>query len=124
MRPTFADGKGWQRALLVAIFIFFDFFFAFFFLEDAPPARCQNFFAAHSEQRIAGLPEHSRCGKFAIRIKNGNEASRDQVVHIALFRQQVIGRLPRRNDGVVVGYLRRVEDFLSLEQLLAAQRLE
>ena len=86
MRPTFTDGKGWQRALLVAIFIFFSLFFAFFFLEDAPPARCQNFFAAYSEQRIAGLPEHSRCGKFAIRIKNGNEASRNQVVHIALFR--------------------------------------
>ena len=124
MRPTFADAKGWERAFFIAILIFFGLFFVLFFLEDAPPARRQNFFAAHSEQRIAGLPEDRRCGKFAIRIKDCNEAACDQVVYVLLFRQQVVSRLPCRNDGVVVSYLRRVENFLSFEQLLAAQRLE
>ena len=85
--------------------------------KDNFPPRFQYLFASGLEFNAIGFTNDRCGGEFAIGIEYRDESACHQIEHTFLHVRQVHGILSRRDDGMVVGYLRIVEHLLRFVQL-------
>ena len=93
----------------------------FLVIQNAP-SRVVYLLAADLKVNVLNLAHNRGCGELAVGIEHADEAAGYQVVDVTLEVGEVRSRNAGGDDGVVVGYLRRVEHLLALWQLGVCKR--
>ena len=86
------------------------------------PAGVKNLPPRGFELHGIHLAHHGGIRHFTVRIENGNEVAAHLVIYQSFLLRKVLWHNACRNDGVVVGDLRTVENLLAFGQFLPHQR--
>ena len=83
------------------------------------PSWIKNFLSGSFKLRFVNLTQNRGRREFAVRIECGNKTTGNQVIHLLLGISELARHLPGRNNGVVVGHLRCIENSLRLCEFLS-----
>ena len=117
MGVALPDGKRRQQAVITAVTIVVaplpGSLFPRFLVDGAPTRGCHHL-ARSLESDPSGIGKHRGLHELAVGVEGGYEAAGDQMVELTLVAHQGRGRLPGRDDGMVVGDLGVVKHLLAL----------
>ena len=88
--------------------------------HDDAPSRFEDFLSCCLELDVVDAAEDGGGGVFAVGVEGGDEAPCDEVVDVLLGVVESLWRYAGGYDGVVVGDLRGVEEFLVFAQCLSS----
>ena len=124
MRTTFSLYKlGHQLVVLIGRVFVIIFLIIVLLLEKDTPSILQNLLTRCLKRNFGSLAQHGGVGDDTVGVEGGNKAADDEVEHLFLVVGEVGVELARWDDGVVVGYLAIVENFLALFNFRLQQQL-
>src|SRR3712207_9191725 len=85
------------------------------------PARIEYLFARCFELYAIYFAQYGCGGELTIRIENADKAACNEVEYMAFHVAQSLRNYAGRDDGMVIGHLRRVKYLLAFGQRFASQ---
>ena len=122
VRSAFSFHKSRKHILLFSLLLFLLLRLCRGGAEDNTPTRFQNLLTGGLELYALYLAQYGGSGKLTIGIEYSNETACYQIEYATLHIRQILRMLAGRNNGVVVCYLRVIENLFGLQQCSSCQR--